>query len=580
MPTDGFDYDVIVIGSGFGGSVTALRATEKGYRVGVMESGRRWPDSAIPKSNWDITKYLWQPELEMYGIQRLTYLDDVLVLHGAGVGGGSHVYGSTLYVPPKKFFSAPEWSYISDWNDEMPAYFDQAERMMGVVRVPYMDSDKDRLMREVATDMGHGNSFNKAPVATYFGTPGVEVDDPFFGGAGPRRTGCINCGNCMIGCGRGAKNKLTENYLYLAEKNGAVVHDLHEVYELTPLEGGGFEVLTRHPGWGQRIAHVQRDRYTAAQVVVSAHAYGSAKLLHHMRHTDKLTGLSDQLGKLARTNSEALLMIERPYSDWKKDPDRFVVTPGSVSITAGVWPDANTSIEPVSYGIGSDFFALATTYHASGPQKHPTETWLKELLEHPLETLGLTIDTRHWSERTIILLCMQTTDTSIDLYWKDGMLRSRPGPGDAPPRHIPVADEFADRLARKMGGREAAIDFEVINRTASAHFIGGMPIAEKIEQGVVDPYQRVFGHPGLHVIDGSVMPANPGVNPSLTITALAERAMAFWPNKGDDDPRPSLGSGYKRLDPIMPRTPAVPAHAPAALSFAKPQRQVIPEYPF
>jgi len=299
-----------------------------------------------------------------------------------------------------------------------------------------------------------------------------------------------------------------------------------------------------------------------------------------MRHTDKLTGLSDQLGKLARTNSEALLMVERPYSDWKKDPDRFVITPGSVSITAGVWPDENTSIEPVSYGVGSDFFALATTYHASGPQKHPTETWLKELMEHPLETLGLTFDTRHWSERTIILLCMQTTDTSIDLYWKDDMLRSRPGPGDAPPRHIPVADEFDDRLARKMSGREAALDFEVINRTASAHFIGGMPIAEKVEQGVVDPYQRVFGHPGLHVIDGSVMPANPGVNPSLTITALAERAMAFWPNKGDNDPRPSLGSGYKRLDPVMPRTPTVPAHAPAALSFAKPQRQVIPEYPF
>ena len=580
MNGSGFDYDVIVIGSGFGGSVAALRATEKGYRVGVMESGRRWPDSAIPKSNWDITKYLWQPELEMYGLQRLTYLDDVLVLHGAGVGGGSHVYGSTLYVPPKKFFDAPEWSYIADWKEEMPAYFDQAERMFGVVRVPYMDSDKDRLMRAVASEMGHGKSFNKAPVATFFGTPGVEVDDPYFGGAGPRRTGCVNCGNCMIGCGRGAKNKVTENYLYLAEKNGAIIHDMHEVYELTPLEGGGYEVLTRHPGWAQRVLEAHRNRYTAREVVVAAHAYGSAKLLHHMRHEDKLTGLSDQLGKLARTNSEALILVERPYSDWKRDPDRFVITPGSVAITSGVWPDANTSIEPVSYGVGSDFFALATTYHASGPQPHPTETWLKELLEHPLETLGLTFDARHWSERTVVLLCMQTTDTSIDLYWKDGMLRSRPGPGDPPPRHIPVADEFANRLAKMMGGREAALDFEVINRTASAHFIGGMPIGEKSEKGVVDPYLRVFGHPGLHVIDGSVMPANPGVNPSLTIAALAERAMSFWPNKGEADPRPSLGSGYKRLRPIMPHKPAVPARAPGALRFEKPQREVIPLYPF
>jgi cholesterol oxidase len=580
MSATGFDYDVIVIGSGFGGSVAALRATEKGYRVGIMESGRRWPDSAIPKSNWDITKYLWQPELEMYGLQRLTYLDNVLVLHGAGVGGGSHVYGSTLYVPPKKFFNAPEWSYITDWTDEMPAYFDQAQRMLGVVQVPYMDSDKDRLMRAVATDMGHGNTYNKAPVAVYFGTPGVEADDPYFGGAGPRRTGCVNCGNCMIGCGRGAKNKLTENYLYLSEKNGAVVHDLHEVYEVTPLDDGGYEVLARHPGWAQRAVHAQHYRYSAAQVVVSAHAYGSAKLLHHMRHENKLTGMSDQLGKLARTNSEALITVGRPYSDWKKDPDRFVITPGSVAITSGVWPDENTSIEPVSYGVGSDFFALATTYYASGPQRHPTETWLKHVLEHPITSLGLTFDTRHWSERTIFLLCMQTTDTSLDLYWKDGMLHSRHGSGAPPPTHIPAADEFADRLARKMGGREATIDFEVINRTASAHFIGGMPIGETIEQGVVDPYLRVFGHSGLHVIDGSVMPANPGVNPSLTITALAERAMSFWPNKGDADLRPSLGSGYKRVNPVMPRKPAVPEHAPAALRFDKPQRQVIPDFPF
>ncbi|MDM0068825.1 GMC family oxidoreductase [Variovorax sp. J31P207] len=575
-----FDYDVIVIGSGFGGSVAALRATEKGYRVGVMEAGRRWPDSAIPKTNWDIRKYLWQPEAEMYGLQRLSFLDDVLVLHGAGVGGGSHVYGSTLYVPPKKFFAAPEWSYITDWYDEMPAYFDQAQRMMGVNRVPYMDSDKDRLMREIAVEMGHGDTYNKAPVATFFGSPGVEVDDPFFGGAGPRRTGCVNCGNCMIGCGRGAKNKLTENYLYLAEKNGCVIHDLHEVTELAPLDGGGYEVIASHPGWVQRAAHVDRHRYTARQVVVSAHAYGSARLLHHMRHIDKLTGLSDQLGKLARTNSEALILVTRPYVDWKKDPDRFIITPGSVAITSGVWPDPDTSIEPVSYGVGSDFFALATTYYASGPQKHPTETWLKHLMEHPVQTLGQTFDARHWSERAITLLCMQTTDTSIDLYFKDGILRSRHGSGDPPPTHIPAADEFAKRLAAKMGGLESALDFEVVNRTASAHFIGGIPIGDASDKGVVDPYQRVFGHPDLHVMDGSVMPANPGVNPSLTILALAERAMSFWPNKGDADPRPSLGAGYQRLAPIMPRAPAVPAQAPGALRFDKPQREVIPEYPY
>jgi cholesterol oxidase len=299
MTTKGFDYDVVVIGSGFGGSVAAMRATEKGYRVGVMESGKRWNDEDLPHTSWDIRKFLWQPELEMYGIQRLEYLDDVFVLCGAGVGGGSHVYGNTLYTPPKKFFEATEWSGITDWADELAPYIDQAIRMLGVVRVPYMDTQVDRLCRDVAADMGVPKSYNKAPVGVYFGTPGVEADDPYFGGVGPRRHGCISCGNCFVGCGKNAKNKLNVNYLYLAEKFGAKIHELHEVYELKPLDGGGFEVLTRHPGWAQRAAHLHHHTYTAEQVIVSAHAYGSAKLLHHMRHKGILPGLSDQLGQLA-----------------------------------------------------------------------------------------------------------------------------------------------------------------------------------------------------------------------------------------------------------------------------------------
>jgi len=258
-----------------------------------------------------VRRFVWQPELEMYGIQRVEFLDDVLVLCGAGVGGGSHVYGNTLYVPPKRFLEAKEWSDITDWADELAPFIDQARRMLGVVRVPYMDTQVDRLMREVATDMGVGHSYNRAPVGVYFGEPGVDADDPYFGGVGPRRTGCVNCGNCMIGCGRNAKNKLTTNYLYLAERKGAQVHELHEVYELTPLGGGGFEVLARHPGWAQRAAHMHRYRFTAAEVIVAAHAYGSSKLLHHMRHERKLTGLSDELGQRARTNSEQLLLITR-----------------------------------------------------------------------------------------------------------------------------------------------------------------------------------------------------------------------------------------------------------------------------
>jgi cholesterol oxidase len=575
----GFDYDVVVIGSGFGGSVAAFRAAEKGYRVGVMESGKRWNDEDIPKTNWNLTHFLWQPEMEMYGIQRLEYLDDVMVLSGAGVGGGSHLYANTLYVPPKRFFDAPEWAGITDWAGELAPFIDQASRMLGVVRVPYMPTDVDRYLQQVAIDMGRGESFNKAPVGVYYGSPGVEAEDPYFGGVGPRRTGCIGCGRCMIGCGNNAKNKLNVNYLYLAERLGAEVHPLHEVHQLTPLEGGGFEVHARHPGWAQRAAHLHHHRYTAGQVIVAAHAYGSAKLLHHMQHQGHLTGMSDQLGQRARTNSEQLLAVIRSYGQWKRDPEKIHITPGSVAITSGVWPDEVTSIEPVYYGVGSDVMAFLLTYHQHGEQQHPTREWLKELVEHPSQVLGFG-DPRHWSERMAVLLCMQTTDTSIELYWHDGMLHSRQGSGIPPSVHIPVVEEFADRLAAKMGTRQGALAFEVLNRPASAHFIGGIPIGDTSEHGAVDPYQRVFGQPGLHVMDGSVMPANPGVNPSLMITALAERAMSQWPNNDDQDPRPPLGSGYERIAPVMPHRPLVPAGAPGELRLDATKDDIIPEYPY
>jgi cholesterol oxidase len=572
-------YDVIVIGSGFGGSVAALRATEKGYRVGVMESGRRWADEDIPITSWHLAKFMWQPEAEMFGIQRMEYLDDVLVLCGAGVGGGSHVYGNTLYVPPKAFFEAREWAGITDWADELAPFIDQASRMLGVVRIPYLPTDADRYMQQVAIDMGKGDSFNRAPVGVYFGTPGVEADDPYFGGVGPKRSGCISCGNCMIGCGHNAKNKLTTNYLYLAEHAGAEIHELSEVYELNPIDGGGYEVLTRHPGWAQRAAHLHHHRFTADQVIVSAHAYGSAKLLHQMKYHGRLPGLSDQLGQRARTNSEQLLSITRPYGEWKRDPEKEHITPGSVSITSGVWPDPQTSIEPVYYGVASDVMSFLLTYHQHGEQTHPTRGYLNELVEHPSKVLA-GFDTRHWSERMVVMLCMQTTDTSIDLFWKDDRLHSRQGSGTPPSVHIPVVEEFADRLAKKMHGEERALAFEVLNRTASAHFIGGMPIADSTDHGVVDPYQRMFGHPGLHVMDGSVMPANPGVNPSLLITSLAERAMALWPNKGEADTRPQLGSGYHRIAPIAPHRPIVPPGAPGELRLDAKKADIIPDYPY
>ena len=573
-----FDYDVVIIGSGFGGSVAALRAAEKGYRVGVVESGRRWKDEDIPKSQWDLPHFLWLPAAELYGIQRIEPLDDVLILSGAGVGGGSHVYANTLYVPPKQFFDAPEWAGITDWADELAPCVDQATRMLGVVRYPYMPTDVDRVLQQVAIDMGRGETFNKAPVGVYFGSPGVEADDPYFGGVGPRRTGCISCGNCNIGCGHNAKNKLTTNYLYLAERLGVEIHELHEVYDLAPLDGGGFEVHARHPGWAQRSAHLHHRKYTAEQVIVAAHAYGSSKLLHHMQHKGRLTGLSGQLGQRARTNSEQLLAVTRTHGEWDRDPEKIHLTPGSVAITSGVWPDPVTSIEPTIWGVGSDVFAFLVTYHQHGEQKHATASWLKELVGHPNKVLGLS-DPRHWSERSFIALCSQTSDTSIELYWHDGLLRSRPS-GTPPSVHIPEIEAFVDRVAEKMGSHQGAVLFEVINRNASAHFIGGIPIGESSDSGAVDPYLRLFGQPGVHVIDGSVMPANPGVNPSLMITALAERAMSLWPNKGDPDARPPLGDGYERVDPVMPHRPVVPAGAPGELRLDAQKADVVPAYPY
>jgi cholesterol oxidase len=297
-----------------------------------------------------------------------------------------------------------------------------------------------------------------------------------------------------------------------------------------------------------------------------------------MQHEGRLTGLSAQLGQRARTNSEQLIAVTRTHDEWKREPEKVHLTPGSVAITSGVWPDAVTSIEPTFWGVGSDVFAFLVTYHQHGEQKHPTAAWLKELIGHPGTVLGFN-DPRHWSERTFIALCSQTTDTSIELYWHDGLLRSRPS-GTPPAVHIPAIEDFVDRLAATLDSHQGAVLFEVINRNASAHFIGGIPIGDTSERGAVDPYLRLFGHPGLHVMDGSVMPANPGVNPSLMITALAERAMSLWPNKGDKDARPPLGFGYERTAPVMPHRPIVPAGAPGELRLDAKKADLIPDYPY
>ena len=574
-----FDYDVVIIGSGFGGSVAALRAAEKGYRVGVMESGRRWSDEDIPKSQWHLPDFLWFPAAELYGIQRVEYLDDVLVLSGAGVGGGSHVYANTLYVPPKQFFDAPEWSSITDWADELAPHIDQATRMLGVVRYPYMPTDVDRVMQSVAVEMGRGETFNKAPVGVYFGSPGVEADDPYFGGVGPRRTGCISCGKCNIGCGHNAKNKLTTNYLYLAEKLGVEIHELHEVYDLVPLDGGGFEVHARHPGWAQRAAHLDHHTYTAEQVIVAAHAYGSAKLLLHMQHEDRLTGLSS---RARETGPHEFRTAARHHTDTRR-------------------VEARSRTDPPHPGFGFDHvrrLARPADEHRAcllGRRKRPVR-----VSRHVPRTRRAGAPDGRLDQGA-----RRTPDGSAEfrrppsLVRADGhhalladdrhvdraLLARTTGCGAGTPAHLPPFTFPSSRSSSTAWRRRWAAERVHCRSRSSIAPPRPTSRAEYRLATAAKPARSTrisvsFGQPGLHVIDGSVMPANTGVNPSLMITALAERAMSLWPNKGDADTRPPLGSGYQRVRPVPPHRPVVPAGAPGELRLDAKKADVIPDYPY
>jgi cholesterol oxidase len=568
------DYDVLVIGSGFGGSVAALRLTEKGYRVGVLEAGRRFDDPAdpvpgdrhreLPKTSWRTPKYLWAPVLGLKGIQRVHLLrgekgSRVLVLAGAGVGGGSLVYANTLYEPPKPFYEDPQWRHITDWRAELAPFYGQAQRMLGVRTNPTM-TPADHAIKRVADRMGRGDTFHLTPVGVYFGDkPGQQTADPYFGGAGPRRTTCTECGSCMTGCRVGAKNMLTENYLYLAEHAGAKIIDLATVTSVRPRSGGGYEVEVTRTG---RHGAKWRRTLTTEQVVFAAGTYGTQKLLHRMKATGTLPGLSDRLGVATRTNSEAILGVERFRS--KGDDHSH-----GVAITSSFHPDDQTHIEPTRYGPGSNAMGALRSLLIDGGGRAPR--WAKFLghaATHPWDLARL-FNLRHWSKRMIVALVMQTRDNSITVTPKQGRfgwgMRSKLGHGEPSPTWIPEAHRAVRMLADEMGGMAGGTWLDLFNIPTTAHFIGGCTIGSSATEGVIDPYHRAYGHPGLHVVDGSTISANLGVNPSLTITAQAERAMAFWPNRGEPDSRPELGAAYRRLTPISPKNPAVPADAPAAL---------------
>jgi cholesterol oxidase len=553
-------YDVVVIGSGFGGSVAALRLVEKGYSVAVLEAGRRFADHEFPQTSWRVRRFLWAPALRCFGIQRLDLLPGsrgaggVLVLSGAGVGGGSLNYANTLYRPLEDFYRDPQWRDITDWRTELGPHYDRAARMLGVADYPRLTA-ADEAMQAVAARMGVADTFHATPVGVFLGSPGVGVPDPYFGGAGPDRTGCLHCGSCMTGCRHGAKNTLVKNYLYLAERAGAHVLPLTTVTAVRPArKGSGYRISTHRTGsWlGRRVIE-------ADQVIFAAGALGTQRLLHRLRASGALPNLSPQVGALTRTNSESLLGASVPGRAARRR--RLDLTDG-VAITSSFHPDTRTHIEPVRYGKGSNLMGLLQTLLTDGGPRRPVR-WVGTLLRHPVNA-ARALSVRGWSQRTVIALVMQSLDNSLSLslrrsWYGRRRLVARPGHGEPNPSWIPSGNAAVRLLAQELHGTPGGSVTEVFGAPVTAHILGGAVIGTSAADGVVDAYHRVFGHDGLHVVDGSAVSANLGVNPSLTITAMAERAMSLWPNKGEPDPRPALGQPYLRLDPVPPANPAIPA---------------------
>src|SRR5271165_6344760 len=521
-----FDFDWLVIGSGFGGSVSALRLSEKGHSVGVLECGRRFADDELPRSTADLKRYFWRPYLGLRGIFRMTTFKDVAVVSGCGVGGGSLGYANTLYVPPKKFFEDRQWAEVDDWENVLAPHYAEAQRMLGVVQNPH-DDPADQLLRELGEELGVGETYKKTPVGIFFGEPGETVEDPFFGGEGPERTGCNLCGRCMVGCPVGAKNTLVKNYLYLAERRGANVLPERTVVDIRPLgpsDGSeGYEIESVRSGaWWQKDRKVHRAR----SVVVAAGALGTNKLLQRCRLNGSLPRISKRLGELVRTNSESILAVTVP-EDY---PDDLVKR---VAITSSIYPDPHTHIETVTYGNdGDSMHRLYTLLVGDGTRLTRPLKLIWQTLLHP-RRVAQVLFPKHWSRRTIILLVMQTLDNAIALRPRKGpfgtmWLRTEQDPERPNPTFIPVANQAADWFAKRTGGIAQSSLFEAFfNIPTTAHILGGAVIGAGPEQGVVDGRQRVFGYENLLVCDGSAIPANVGVNPSLTITALAEPAAAL-----------------------------------------------------
>ena len=524
-----FDYDFVVIGSGFGGSVSALRLAEKGYSVCLIERGRRWQNENYAKTNWQFWKWLWAPGLFSTGIQSLTFLKNVLALTGSGVGGGSLVYCAVLLEPPRPFYDDPQWKHLdSDWQKTLAPFYQTARRMLGVTENPKL-WPSDELLHDYAKDIGREAFFKPTEVGIYFGDAEKEVPDPYFNGQGPPRKGCDFSGRCMVGCRQGGKNSLDRNYLYLAEKLGARIIPKTNAVEITELENGGYSITTQNStGW----FNSRKKRIAARGVVVSAGALGTTQLLLKSKQSGALSNLSDQLGKTVRTNSEVLAGVT--------SNDKNANFSEGISITSSLFVNDNTHIEPVRYPAGSDLmFWLSTLATSGGTRLTRPLKYVGNIFRHPLLFLKGLIPFG-WAKRSIILLVMQNLDNRLNLslkrkwYWPFKKRLSSSWQTSSIPSYIPEANHAAAALAKKINGRPSNAITEVLfNMPLSAHLLGGCVMGENADKGVIDKECRAFGYENLYIIDGSAVSANLGVNPSLTITALAEYAMSKIPDKNE-----------------------------------------------
>ena len=529
------DWDFVIVGSGFGGSVSALRLAQKGYRVLVLEKGKRWTKEDFPKSNWRVRKWLWNPALGLRGFFQMSFLKHVTVLHGVGVGGGSLVYANTLPRPADPFFAAPSWASLADWKSELAEHYGTAERMLGAAKNPQWTRG-DEVLAEIAKDIGRADHHHPTDVAVFFGASGETVPDPYFDGEGPDRTGCTFCGACMTGCRVGAKNTLDRNYLYLAERLGVEVRPEHEVTAVRPIEGG-YRVELKNT-FGGALPPIE-----TARVVFSGGVMGTIPLLLQMQEDPQgLPNLSPRLGDFVRTNSEALFGAVVPDSsaDFSK----------GVAITSILHTDEHSHIEPVRYAAGSGFFRLLALPHAPGGNVLARiGAAVGGFVRQPWRWVR-TFFARDWAKQSQVLLYMRTLEGTLSMRlgrdWRAaftrGLVTQVDDPTAAPQAFMKEATDLLLRFADKVKGVPMSLLTELfLGVPSTAHILGGACMGATPDEGVIDAEHQVHGYPGLYVIDGAAVSANPGVNPSLTITALAERAMSRIPARDEAEPRGAAG---------------------------------------